>query len=245
MNKKKCIIIDLEGTLSDHSHRAHYLADKNYGRYNQLFSDDPVNMPFLRILQSQLILHGKDVYVIMCTAKSTEYKNEVKTWLDAHNLSPLIDDVSFRLKLDSRSSVLVKRDMLHKIQENFEVLKAFDDRQDICEMFESEGIKAINVGIHETIGPAKILKDAADLFEEKNAEYGAGYKEFGKIMMDLFPGGIEIKNQKDASRFAILNIMVAKLDRYCKNFHKGGHADSLKDLMVYDSMLQEVDNEFS
>ena len=79
-------------------------------------------------------------------------------------------------------------------------------------------------------------------FQSKNKEYGDGYRDFGKIMKAFFPEGLTLKTEKDFSRFAILNIEIAKTDRYCKNFEKGGHSDSLLDKSTYSDMLNEVDH---
>lgn len=242
-NKPKAIIIDLEGTLSDHSGRVHYYHNKDYERYNAAFIDDPVNEEFVEELKAAV--DKTDATIILCTAKKKKWHQIAATWLSNNNLMPIIDKIKYRDDLDSRPSVIVKRDMLNLIKKEYDVICAYDDRKDICDMFEENGVHTYLVESQSTtIGehtPYTRLAAAADLFKSRNVEYGDGYKEFGKIIMSLFPDGLKIENQKDASRFAILNIMIAKFDRYCKNFHKGGHSDSLKDISVYSAMLQEVD----
>ena len=94
---------------------------------------------------------------------------------------------------------------------------------------------------HKT--PADFLEDAAEIFKEKSKEYGDSYKTFGKIMLSYFPYGLKLKTEKDFTRFGILNIMISKTDRYCKNFTNGGHQDSLLDLSIYSTMLKEIDND--
>jgi len=133
--------------------------------------------------------------------------------------------------------------MLKEIKEKFNVLVAFDDRKDICKMyFEQEIVPYLFISNkHKT--PSDFLKEAAIVFENKNKEYGDSYKSFGKIMMAYFPNGVELKTKQDFTRFAMLNIMISKTDRYCKNFINGGHKDSLVDLSIYSTMLQEIDND--
>ena len=240
MDKPDAIIIDLEGTLSDHSARVHHLYNKQYSSYNAGFLADPVNINFVKILASF------DSKIILCTAKEQRYNDDVTEWLRKHNLLNLIDGAYYRENMDQRSSVEVKKDMLVRLEKKYNIIRAFDDREDICKMFRNNGVPATLVGGKSNSSkPAEQLRESADLFESKNKEYGNGYKEFGKIMMEFFPDGIEVKNQKDASRFAMLNIIIAKLDRYCKNFHKGGHADSLVDISVYSAMLKELDDEYN
>ncbi len=88
----------------------------------------------------------------------------------------------------------------------------------------------------------EMLREAADINQRKNAEYGEGYVNHGDVMAGLFPAGIELGGSNELARFALLNLMVVKLVRYCHNFNKG-HDDSLLDLTVYASLLRELDQD--
>jgi hypothetical protein len=85
------------------------------------------------------------------------------------------------------------------------------------------------------------LREAAQVFEQRNEMYGDNYKKFGAIMNDIFPDGFTIDNPQDWNRFGILIQVVSKLTRYAENFNRGGHDDSLVDLSVYAHMLRELD----
>jgi hypothetical protein len=87
------------------------------------------------------------------------------------------------------------------------------------------------------------LRDAASIYEERNKLYGDNYKRHGEVMDALFPTGVELADRADHNRFGVLTQVVAKLTRYCENFSRGGHADSLDDMTVYTQMLQELDSE--
>ena len=239
MDKKDCIIIDLEGTLSNCEHRIHHYKNKDYDKWNELFREDTVHESMVEIINRYKV---NGVRIIMCTAKSVKYISQVLAWLKRNELLFFIDQFYFRVIGDKRSSIKVKKWMLGSIKEKFNVLMAFDDREDICQMyFEQEIISYLFIpDKHKT--PADFLKEAAMVFENKNKEYGDSYKSFGKIMMAYFPNGIELKTEKDFTRFAMINIMISKTDRYCKNFINGGHKDSLVDLSIYSTMLQEIDN---
>lgn len=89
----------------------------------------------------------------------------------------------------------------------------------------------------------ELLREGANTYEERNKIYGDNYKRHGMVMQALFPEGVQLDTVEDHNRFGILTQMVAKLTRYCQNWHVGGHEDSLHDLMVYTPMLQELDNE--
>lgn len=87
------------------------------------------------------------------------------------------------------------------------------------------------------------LTEARALYLERNAAYGAGYKEFGRIAAALFPKGLTVCNPDEWSRLAVFIFMLAKMDRYAKNMTQEpfqGHADSAMDLMPYAAMLREM-----
>lgn len=89
------------------------------------------------------------------------------------------------------------------------------------------------------------LRQAAVIYEQRYALYGDNYKRFGKLLAALFPDGISIASAEDpvkaGNRLGVLIQILSKITRYCENFNRGGHADSLDDLAVYAMMLRELD----
>lgn len=89
------------------------------------------------------------------------------------------------------------------------------------------------------------LRKAAEIYEERNKRYGSNYKRFGLVLAALFPDGISIASAEDpvkaGNRLGVLIQILSKITRYCENFNRGGHADSLDDLAVYAMMLRELD----
>lgn len=84
------------------------------------------------------------------------------------------------------------------------------------------------------------LHNLADLFEQRNKEYGDNYKEFGTHFYSLIKH-CRVNDIRDANRFGILMQIMTKLSRYVMSFNKGGHKDSLHDMAVYAAMLAELD----
>jgi hypothetical protein len=87
-----------------------------------------------------------------------------------------------------------------------------------------------------------MLREAAAVNEKKNAEYGEGYLNHGAVMDGLFPDGVTLTTEEDFNRFAVLDMIVAKMVRYARNFRLG-HDDSLLDISVYAAILRELDDE--
>jgi len=86
------------------------------------------------------------------------------------------------------------------------------------------------------------LRDAAAIYEQRNALYGDNYKRFGLVMVALFPHGMNLESSEDWNRAGIFVQMVSKITRYA-NCWSSGHDDSLDDLSVYTMMLRELDEE--
>lgn len=91
--------------------------------------------------------------------------------------------------------------------------------------------------------PAEMMRESADVQESRNAEYGSAYKRHGPAIAPMFPDGVLLVKESDHTRFAILTLLFGKLTRYCGNFDRGGHEDSLTDIIAYTAMLKEVDQE--
>lgn len=100
----------------------------------------------------------------------------------------------------------------------------------------NEGKETVVPGV-----PAR-MRGAAQLFEERNAVYGANYLNFGLTMAGLFPNGVVMRDENDLRRFALVVHMMTKITRYCNAFERGGHGDSLEDLAVYAMMTAETDD---
>lgn len=91
--------------------------------------------------------------------------------------------------------------------------------------------------------PADTLRQAGEVYDQKNAEYGDSYKQFGHSLAAMFPNGLTLNTADDFNRFAVFTLKTVKQHRYANNFTKGGHEDSLLDESVYAHMLMELDRE--
>ncbi len=89
----------------------------------------------------------------------------------------------------------------------------------------------------------EILNSTAHLFRKKREEYGNNYLVIGKIMSAMFPEGLTVKSEEEWNRLHLVLLSIVKISRYSFNYQKGGHNDSLLDLLVYVAMLSEMDDE--
>jgi hypothetical protein len=87
-----------------------------------------------------------------------------------------------------------------------------------------------------------ILDRARQTHLDRIAVYGdKGYEVHAAVLKVLFPDGITLTTQAEFARWAVFEMIVAKLCRYATNYTTGGHADSVHDLGVYSFMLEAHD----
>lgn len=89
---------------------------------------------------------------------------------------------------------------------------------------------------------AEELLRASELFRQRGKVYGKNYKDFGPVAHAML-AGMRVESSGDFARLGVLVQIISKLTRYCANFNRGGHDDSLMDLSVYAQMLRELDQD--
>jgi len=101
----------------------------------------------------------------------------------------------------------------------------------------------ISVKMSEKKAP-DFLEVGAETYRDRNLAYGDSYHKFGKVMRILFPCGLTIDGSMNWNRLGVLTQIVSKLCRYSNDWVHP-HSDSAHDIMVYASMLQELDYEYT
>jgi hypothetical protein len=258
MKELTVYIFDVEGTLSDHSHRLHLVPKVATGKKSDWFEfqDEFVNDPPIMQTISLLKQLAKDNYIVISTGMAKRMRKPLEKWLYSHGINPNLVLMRENHHGNLTSPEVKKRhldEMAQKLNGMFDedllihIKGAFDDRLDVCEMFHKENIEAFHLPFKGFVSAKRIKKpdqslgELADLYRQRNAIYKDTYKRHGHVMDALFPDGLDIEGVKDFNRLALLDMMIGKLTRYTNNFDKGGHEDSLDDLSVYTQMLKEID----
>lgn len=86
----------------------------------------------------------------------------------------------------------------------------------------------------------EIFEENIKTFKERQATYGDTYRQYGCIMLGLFPKGIYVSDIESWNRLGVVQACVTKLARYCNNLD---HIDSAHDLSVYAAILEELTRE--
>lgn len=137
---KKAIIFDLDGTLAD-TKDAEALHKINHPTFAKEAREAD---PFPNVVAKLKEEKDKGRNIVILTARSSYYRQETKSWLNNHGIP--YDALYMRHAGDERKDKKVKKELLEKdVLPNFEVKKAYDDKEKNVKMFRKEGIKATQV----------------------------------------------------------------------------------------------------
>lgn len=148
----KAVIFDLDGTTFNCDHRLHHLSDPTLDRnqqWNAFFAGIPGDTPIEPMVWlARVIEHLDDVEALYVTARPEDYRSSTEQQLtDAGLWSELL---YMRKTNDVRPDHVVKAEILERILENgYEPILAFDDKENITQMWRSFGIVAAQVAPNE------------------------------------------------------------------------------------------------
>lgn len=128
-----CIIVDLDGTLAHTNGKRGYYDWKKVG---EDYEDDNI---------LDLILNYHKYKIIFLTGRSKECENETRDWL-RKKCNLFVEDyiLLMREPKDFRPSTVVKKELYENfVKDKYNVIFAIDDKEDICNMWRSLGIKAL------------------------------------------------------------------------------------------------------
>ena len=134
--KKKCIIIDIDGTLANIEHRRKdLLAENNWKEFNSKINLDSIN-----IWCRELINSFKDKYnIILVTGRTEEFNDVTLKWLNDNNI--FYSEIFFRENSDYRDDTIIKKEIYEKsIEPSYIPLFVVDDRNKVVKMWRELGL---------------------------------------------------------------------------------------------------------
>jgi len=152
------VIFDLDNCLADDSHRLsliipHLSGDEKYHQYHRLCFADKYHRGHIAVLLDEL---ESGATVFFSTARPERYRKLSVWWLQQLPHHGLLseDDISARLVMrpvgDVRPTVEIKRQTLRAIEDlGYNVVRAYDDRQDVVSMYRAESVDGVRMMIHD------------------------------------------------------------------------------------------------
>lgn len=136
----KCVIFDIDGTLSDPTHRLHYVTNGNK-RWNEFFSGmgaDGCHQDIADLLKTMMARYS----IILCSGRPKNYSTETRRWLQEHNI--LYDALYMRPEGDYRPDHVVKLELLAKMREDgWNPSLVIDDRPSVVAAWREAGLTCL------------------------------------------------------------------------------------------------------
>jgi predicted kinase len=149
---RSCVIFDLDGTLSDPSHRRHFVRQAQGDEINpewkpnwvQFFETCDQDTPREEVIQKARDYHAQGIEVIICSARPEDYREKSEEWLRRHNVP--FDRFIMRRFQDYRKDTVVKKEYLDQFLDKTKILRVFDDRPCVIRMWRDNGLDVEDVG---------------------------------------------------------------------------------------------------
>lgn len=134
--EKPIIIVDLDGTIADETHRHSFIEGKNkdWGSYFKGMAEDGVYEDTLSQVKSLAENHT----VIISTGRPTNYFEDTKYWLQ-HVAKLDYDYIFMRGSDDRRADIILKEKVLEMLPQK-QITTVFEDREHLCRMYEAHNI---------------------------------------------------------------------------------------------------------
>ena len=143
----KAVIFDIDGTLANNDERQKILKDNvhNWQNFFNEMGNDTVNKAISEIYD--IIKKTKKYKMLIATGRPETYRKITEQWLIWNRIE--YDNLYMRSENDCRSDVDVKREILQKIREQYDVSFVFDDRRSVVQMWREEGLVCFQCFDHD------------------------------------------------------------------------------------------------
>jgi hypothetical protein len=236
-------IFDIDGCVSDDRHRRHLLpvngtCQDDFEPYHEQCSEDPV-MNAGYVQEHERLGHK----IVFLTSRPVKYRAATKEWLAKHFGKEWL--LGMRPIANQLASPQVKEFLIESTEiEAGQVDMAYDDRQDVLDMYSDHGIPTTlltypvgEVEASVNCRTKEILLNAAHTFALRDEEYGSNWRQVAPIMRSLFPRGLP-DGIVFEDHWHLFELLVVKLTRFANSGLE--HRDSIHDAAVYCAMIEAI-----
>ena len=134
----KGIIIDLDGTLADVSHRVHHVEKevKDKKAFNQLMGKDSLNHWCYELMEA---MRARGYKIIFITGRPEKYWDDTTAWLDRNKIS--YDELYMRPRTAKGTDDLVKKNIYeNSIRNRIDIAFIVEDRLSVVRMWREIGL---------------------------------------------------------------------------------------------------------
>jgi len=153
--KQKAIIVDIDGTIADLTHRLHFIMPPNKKRnYPAFFETMAKDTPKKNVIE--IVEHLAKTYkIVLITGRPEAWRKATQDWLHEHTVEvwlASLDDLHMRPDDDFISDEILKARIYdEKIKDRYDVIGIFEDRQCVVDMWRKKGLTCFQVDQWEEI----------------------------------------------------------------------------------------------
>jgi predicted kinase len=139
-----CIVFDIDGTLSDPSHRLHHVTNgkRDWDAFFAGMGEDQPKDDVIWLNRSIHEAYYEVIPILIVTARPENYRNETVSWLRTHHIG--FDHLYMRPAGDHRADDVVKSEILDQIiADGYRVRCWVDDRTRVVDKIRSRGITVL------------------------------------------------------------------------------------------------------
>ena len=136
----RIVIADLDGTISDYSHRIKLYKERDYDSFNKAGKDDKPIENICNILRA---LDREETEIVIITARSDDNRPATQDWLRLNDVP--CDRLIMRPKDDNSSDAECKRKLFEEKINYSNVWFVLEDRKSVVDMWRGEGLTCLQV----------------------------------------------------------------------------------------------------
>lgn len=138
----RCYLFDIDGTLADLTHRLHHI-QKHPKDWDSFFDECANDAPIAHVLDLASALSNSTTLVFV-SGRSDRARKATEAWLVKQGLKDY--PLYMRKDGDHRPDHQVKGELLERIRaDGWEPIMAFDDRNQVVQMWRAKGIPCAQV----------------------------------------------------------------------------------------------------
>jgi FMN phosphatase YigB (HAD superfamily) len=138
---KELVLVDMDGTLADVSHRVHHVrgrGKKNWGAFFRGMVHDPPN----EVIADWVRNLKPEYTVVILSGRPSNYARETVEWLRRHHIP--FEHLLMRPAGDHRPDHIVKKELMDTLPRE-RIAFVIDDRSSVCRMWRSEGLRCFQI----------------------------------------------------------------------------------------------------
>lgn len=140
MTKRKTVIVDIDGTVSDSRHRLHFVLQKPKDResFHALHRQDAAIHAVVETVKALAYDHN----IVMLTDRPDCYRDSTQDQLDDFGI--MYDELHMRSTGDTTPAPEYKASVLAKLRaKGHNIFLAIDDQQNVADMWRANGIHCL------------------------------------------------------------------------------------------------------